>query len=157
MTGIQLSQRTLRAWGQIDDLPGDLRECVHEFGWPIVSTLLKFHICNPAHIREIVREIWGGARSIQQNSRIPDALEKIDWLLTQQCSPLNVRTLWRVIYQGNFTIVPIEPTRLMLDASMREVSGGNVRATKEEKHRLRYTAAVKAYAQHVNTQLRATA
>jgi hypothetical protein len=39
-------------------------------------------------------------------------------------------------------IVPIDPTRAMIDASLSEVSGFNVRVTKEEKHRRRLKAAL---------------
>jgi len=115
-----------------------LRECVHEFGLPIVTACLQFGVRNPAHIRQLVREVWAGARQHGQRSGVVGTL---DWLLIQAGVPISGAGLRRLI--GNsMVIVPIDPTRAMIDASLSEVSGFNVRVTKEEKHRRRLKAAL---------------
>jgi hypothetical protein len=66
----------------------------------------------------------------------------LDVLLAQ--GPINAATLRRVLASHSMVIVPVCPTREMTDASMAEVSGYNVRCSKEEKHRRRLHAALSA-------------
>jgi hypothetical protein len=116
-----------------------MRQCVHEFGLPIVEVLRKFGISNPAHIREIVREVWLGSRNGDQQR---SAMDSLDGLLIQSGSSLSAAGLRRFLATCNLAIVQASPTREMVEASMAEVSGGNVVVTKYEKHHRRLRAAI---------------
>jgi len=140
-TASELGVVRLRALDEVDGMPSELRECVHEFGLPIVRCCLKFGVRNPVYIRELVREIWDGAREVgPQNNGVRGTL---DWLIVQ-ANGLSAATLQRVLADHNMTIAPLFPTREMLNASMAEVSGFNVKCTREEKHRRRLVAALAA-------------
>lgn len=134
-----LSPKRLDALDEVDRMPGDLRQCVHEFGLPIVSVLRKHGIRNPRHIREIVREIWHGPRQYGQTG---GTMATVDTLLVQ--GRFTLAGLSRFLGDNNYVIAPCEPTRKMLDASMAEVTGGGERMTKEEKHRRRLRAALRS-------------
>jgi len=136
-----LSKSRLDALDRTDHLPSGLRQCVHEFGMPIVSVLMKHGVKNPAHVREIVRECWWGAREGGQTSGYMSAL---DFLLAR--GPVNSKTLMRILNDSGMVIVPTTPTRAMINASVAEVSNHDLICTKEEKHRLRLMAAIKAAA-----------
>lgn len=130
-----------------DSLSPDRRALVQDFGLPIIRACEKAGVTDPARIRELVIEIWAGPR--QGNARAltsqgGDAYSTIDWLLLQSGSNLSVRSLSRVLAQRSITILSTNPTRAMIDASMREVSGFTVRCTKEEKHIRRLRAALRA-------------
>lgn len=134
-----IAQRRIDALNVVDLMPGNLRQCVHEFGLPIVTALTKHGIKNPQHIREIVREVWAGSR---QEGQRADTMNAIDCLLGREA--LSARGLLRLLADNNRMIVSVEPTRVMLDASLAEVSGHNIRCTKEKKHRRRLRAALRA-------------
>ena len=138
-TGYHIGPRRLAALHIVDGMSGPLRGCVHEFGLPIVTVLTKFGISDPRHIREIVKEVWGGARQAGQNS---GAINTLDFILAH--GPVSSKTLRRVLADNNMLIVSTHPTRAMIEASMAEVSGFNERMTKEEKHRRRLVAALAA-------------
>lgn len=144
-----LSNKRVEELNVVDMMPGDLRECVHEFGLPIVRTLMKFGIKDARHMREIVREIWLGAR---QDGQRADTLNTIDVLLSR--GDVTLRGLIRFLAENNTALVQMEPTRVMLEASMAEVSGFNVRCTREEKHRRRLRAALRAGMKEVIANLR---
>lgn len=136
---VTLGERRSRQLDVVDRMSPSLRACVHDFGLPIVTVLTKFGIRDPRHIREIVREIWLGPRQDGQRS---DTLGTIDFMLSH--GPMSLRTLRRMLAENNQVIVSVEPTRAMLDASMEAVSDHTVRCTKEEKHRRRLRAALRA-------------
>jgi len=137
------SEKRLRAFAVVDSMPSELRGCVHEFGLPIVQACLDAGVRDPRRIRQLVHEIWAGAR--EGLGQRGGARNEIDWLLMQnRGSVVSYGTLRRVLAQNNMAIVPVAPTRAMLDASMSTVSGFNVRVTREEKHRRRLEAALRA-------------
>lgn len=135
----QLGAKRLKQLNEVDMMPGDLRACVHEFGYPIVKSCLDVGVREPRHIRQLVKEIWLGGR---QGSQTGGALYAVDTLLSH--GVVSLKGLVRMLNDSSMTIAPIEPTRAMLDASLEEVSGYNIRCTKEEKHRRRLRAALKA-------------
>lgn len=124
-----------------DAMSPDLRACVHEFGFPIVDACLQAGVSMAANIRQLVMEIWAGAR---QTGQAGGAEGTLDWVLAQAGANINAARLERVLADFNFRIVPAHPTREMLEASMGEVSGFTERVTKTEKHRRRLIAAIKA-------------
>lgn len=136
-----ISAKRVEQLTAVDALAPGLRDCVHEFGYPIVHACLNAGVTNPKAIRVLVKEVWGGARQEGQKS---GARNTIDWLLIQSGAGISSKTLNRILNENNLAIVPCSPTRAMLDASMREVSGHNIRCTREEKHRRRLIAAVRA-------------
>lgn len=137
-----LSKKRVEALDRIDKMPPELRKCVHEYGLPIVSVCLKHGVKEPNKIRELVREIWSGARETAQRNQ---ALGLVDWILLNSGSSLTVKGLNRLLADSTHVISPIEPTRTMLNASMAEVANFNERVTKEEKHRRRLRAALRAH------------
>lgn len=139
-----ISPKRQRALDETDQMPAPLRECVHEFGLPIVNVLRKFGINNPQHIREIVREIWGGSRQESQSS---GARNTIDFALSR--SLVSYAGLVRLLKDHHLAIVSIQPSRAMLNASMATVSGYDLKVTKEEKHRRRLIAAIAAAAKEM--------
>ena len=135
-----LSAKRYAALEQMDRMPADLRECVHEFGYGIVQTLISNGVTKPSAIRQIVVAIWGGAR---QEGQRTGARNTIDWLLSQSGTGVSAKTFYRLLAQSSLAVVAAEPTRAMLNASLAEVSGHSIRCTKEEKHRRRLRAALR--------------
>jgi hypothetical protein len=133
--------KTVRSFAVVDDMPADLRECVHDYGFAIVTACTQVGVRDPKRIRQLVREIWAGARQGGQRSGTEGTL---GWLLALNGGALSYRTLVRVLADNNLTITPLFPTRRMLAASLAAVSGFNVRCTREEKHRRRLHAALVA-------------
>lgn len=138
-TEYSIGEKRISALDKVDSMTPAIRACVHEFGLPIVSTLMKFGVTSPANIREIVTEIWFGARQSGQKGGV---MKSLDVILAS--GPISSEALMVMLEKGNRTIVPLFPTRAMLDASMKEVSGFNVHVTKEEKHKRRLIAAINA-------------
>lgn len=136
---VTLGRRRLAALDIVDRMPGDLRECVHEFGLPIVAVLTKFGVKDPKAIREIVKEIWLGPR---QGGQTGGALKTLDVILAR--GPISFKALSRMMADCSYVIAPLTPTKAVIDASLAEVSGHNVVCSKQEKHRLRLMAALKA-------------
>jgi hypothetical protein len=149
--------RAQRALDDVDTMPGELRACVHEFGYAIVKKMRDHGVSKPAAIREIVRECWSGPRAPMQASRVPRGLEKLDWFLSQRGLDISAKTLWRMLADEMLFIVPMGPSRAMLEASMNEVVPSGPRMTKEEKHRRRYMAAIRAHYEAINREIEASA
>jgi hypothetical protein len=137
-----LSIKTINSLQRVDAMPKGLRECVHEFGLPIVEILTKFGIKNPAHIREVVMMIWQGPRA-GAGRQGASALNTVDWVLSRSVGEVSIKGLLRTLHDGNLCIAPRDPTAAMIDASMNEVSSYNVVCTKREKHRRRLSAALR--------------
>lgn len=136
-----VARKTQASLDRVDAMSAGMRRCVHEYGEIIVMVLHKHGIRRPEHIDEIVKEIWEGARQHRQRRPL---LGTLDWLLVQNGCDLSSATLGRILHNNSMAIVATEPTRAMLDASMRECSEFRDRVTKEEKHRRRLRAAVRA-------------
>lgn len=139
---VTLGPRRLAALDIVDRMPGDLRECVHEFGLPIVAVLTRHGVKDPKAIREIVKEIWLGPR---QGGQTGGALKTLDVILAR--GPISFKALSRMLADCTYVIAPLTPTKAMIDASLAEVSGHNVLCSKQDKHRLRLMAALKAASQ----------
>jgi|GEM_PF-3071666 len=135
----KLGQKRLAELDEVDRLPSEIRKVVFEFGLPVVRSMLKFGIKSPRHMREIIREVWLGGRQSGQSS---GAFNTLDVLLAR--GPVSSKALIRLLADNNMAIVSCEPTKAMIEASLQEVSGGNVIVGKEEKHRRRLRAAMRA-------------
>lgn len=134
-----LSKKRVEALNSTDAMSRELRQCVHEFGYPIVKMFLDMGISSPAKIRQIIKEIWNGQRQAVQNTGTVNA---VDVLLAQ--GVVSWSGLIRFLADNNLVIVPTSPTREMIDASMGALSDHTIRCTKEEKHKRRLIAALKA-------------
>lgn len=138
----ELSERRVRSLTLTDVMSPEMRACVHEFGGAIVDACVQAKVTQPNRIRQLVLEIWAGAR---QDGQVGGAEGTLDWVLMQAGANISAAKLERVLADFDLRIIPVTPTREMLDASMAEVSGFNERMTKSEKHRRRLVAAIKAY------------
>lgn len=145
-----IGEKRQRALDTVDQLPPGLRECANEYGLPIVNACLENGIREPRKIRNLVREIWEGPRNLSQRG---GPLTTLDWILVQAGCPISAATLVRILHDNHHYIVPLEPTKHMLDASLAEVSGFSERMTKREKHRRRIRAAILAGIKNIWPQL----
>lgn len=136
-----ISARRQRAWNDVDAMSPEWRALVHEYGYAIVDACRNCGVTEPRRVHELVRVIWDGARSDWDKRRRVGVL---DWLLIQAGSPLSAAAISRILANEHLAILPLTPTRPMIEASLREVSGGTVRCTKWEKHRRRLAAALTA-------------
>lgn len=141
MSDAILGARAVRAIGEVDSMPADLRQCVHEYGYAIVNSCINAGVTRPAIVHQLVREIWEGARASRQGRTRSGML---DWLLLQAGAEITAAELCRVLRHSNLVILPLSPTKKMIEASMAEVSGGNERMTKRDKHIRRLIAALKS-------------
>lgn len=139
MMDYALSGKRLRHLDDTDGLPPGLRQCVHEFGYPIVYTLMKFGIKDPRHIREIVMQVWLGPR---EGGQTPGAAGALDYILAQ--GPMNSAALHVLLSTSNMAIVPMIPTKAMVEASMATVRIYEPRLSKDDKHKRRLIAAIAA-------------
>ena len=130
----------------VDRMPPNLRQCAHEYGYAIVEACLQAGVRDPRKIRNLVREIWAGARQPgQKTSGNRNAtMDHLDWILLQAGAEISAAKLVRFLHDFNWTISPLYPNVAMINASLAEVSGYNERMTKTEKHRRRLAAALKA-------------
>lgn len=141
-----VSQRTLNSFERVDRLNPAMRACVHEFGEPIVTACVLAGVKDPRRIRQLVREIWDGARQPMQTR---PRLGSLDWVLQQAGAQISAKTLIRILRDNSHYLVPLDPSKEMIDASMNTVSGFNMRITKREKHQLRLRAAIEAGVKHI--------
>ena len=125
----------------VDSMAPALRGCVHEFGLPIVDTCVRYGVKTPTAIRTLVKEIWAGARQLGQNT---SGFNKLEWVLLQAGANLSAKTVHRILAENNMAIIGLSPTKEMIEASMAEVTGLRLKCTKEEKHKRRLTAAIRA-------------
>lgn len=142
-------KRTLRSFDELDRLSPRLRECVHEFGLPIVRACLQMKISEPRHIRQLVHEIWEGARQTTQRKENVTR-GSLEWLLIQSGTGVSAATLIEFLARHNLAIVSSEPTAAMVAASMDAVNHMGV-VSKSAKHRNRLRAAIKAGALGANS------
>lgn len=138
-----VSGKRHRQLDEVDQMAADLRSCVHEFGLPIVSILVKHGIRKPAHVREVVHEIWSGARQSGQRGGGSNTLE---WFLLQTGGAPSAAALQRVLTANGLMIVHTAPTKAMINASMATVTPADGPMTKQEKHKRRLFAALQAAA-----------
>lgn len=147
MSEIRVSTRSVRALEDTDRMPPALRRCVHEFGYAIVQSCLQAGVRDPNKLRQLVYQIWDGARQPMQKTvgnDIPRTVAKLDWILSQAGAEISAATLVGFLQQHNWVVLPNFATAAMIEASLAEVSGGNVLCTKREKHQRRLNAALRA-------------
>ena len=136
----EMTRKRIHSFDEVENMSPAMQQCVHEYGYAIVKACTSAGVTNPSRIHLLVKEIWDGARQPTQKRKKGNTL---DWLLVQCGSPINGDTLRRVLHNGGLLIVAREPTKRMVDASLREVSDFSVRCTKTEKHRRRLSAALR--------------
>jgi hypothetical protein len=144
----RLPDRALRALEETDGMPRELRECVHEFGYAIVRACLNAGVRDPARIRQLVAEIWRGARH-QGGRRVgrpqSSALNLLDWVLLQAGAQITAAALIRLLDTNSLAVVVKEPTSAMVDASMSALDHVGF-VSKRDKHKMRLRAGIAAAA-----------
>lgn len=152
----RLPQRSYRQLEATDAMPRALRECVHEFGYELVTCLVQNGITRPTAIRNIINTIWMGARSPHNRQGLRTnhsrVLENLDWVLSQHPGPISAALLVRLLALNNMAIIPLIPNEIMIAASMATVTASDdvrFRGTKHEKHKRRLTAAIQAAVAHL--------
>lgn len=141
-----MSKRSDKIFADIDAMSPVLRECVHEFGYAIVKACVSVGVTKPQTIRNLVREIWAGARQPGQRKigrQVTPVENTLDWLLIQSGADMSAAAFVRLLYDNSMVIVPVEPSQAMVTASMDAVKFMD-RVTKEQKHRNRLRDAVRA-------------
>lgn len=136
-----LGRLHLRQVEEVDGMPAELRKVVHEYGYPCVKACLNAGVRQPNRIRQLIREIWEGARQPLQRAH---KLDLLDWALMQAGAQISAKRLVRLLADKSLFLVPEQPTAAMVDASMTEVAEFNLRITKREKHERRLRAAIRA-------------
>lgn len=148
-----LPARAVRALDETDNMSPAMRECVHEFGYAIVKSCMTAGITKPEIVRQLVKEIWHGARQPAQQNRIgrqhSPVVDSLDWVLIQAGAQITAKTLLRILWQNSMVILPREPGTVMIEASVGEVNDFTQRITKSEKHRRRLRAAIQAQARRL--------
>lgn len=141
----QISAAARKGLLEVDQMPGPLRQCAHEFGFAIVHAFREAGISDPRMIRHLVNEVWNGGRQPHQRIGRNHArvLEKLDWLLVQTGSQVTAARLVRLLWQNSMVIVPRDPTIAMVEASIA-ATGDMGLVSKTEKHRGRLRAAIRA-------------
>lgn len=142
-----LGRTTARSLEVVDGWPSGLRACVHEYGYAIVHALKEAGITKPSMIRSLVHTIWMGARQPAQRRKMAGAgssvLNHLDWILINAEAKISAATLTRILASHNMVIVPIDPSSVMVEASLDAVKTmGTV--GRYEKHRRRLIAAIRA-------------
>lgn len=105
----------------IDSLPKDVRELVHEHGFTVVKAFLDQKITKASAIRHL-----------------------IDTVRTGSIDPGTGTGGVGMVGGRKMCVIPVEPTPAMIAASMATVANHDMLVSKEEKHRLRLRAAIKA-------------
>lgn len=136
----------LRQLETVDRMPAHLRQCVHEYGYAVVEACLQAGVRDPRKIRNLVREIWAGARQPQQKTsgNRSATMDHLDWVLIQASAEISAARLVRFLHDFNWTIVPLFPNKAMIKASLAEVNTFDERITKTDKHSRRLAAALRA-------------
>ena len=119
--GDHIQQKAQARMNRIDALPKDVRELVHEYGYSVIDAFLCQGVTKASAIKHLIQRVKTG--SIDPGTGKGSA----GW-----------------VHAGRtMAVVPLEPTPAMIEASMAEVSGGNVTVDKYEKHKLRLRAALR--------------
>lgn len=151
-------KKLTRDFEKLDEMSMFLRELVHEFGSELVNTFIESGISRPNQIRHLILSCWKGARSPLDRSgknttTAGPGLQLLDWVLMQKGAGISAATLVRVLHADHLVILPLEPTKVGIDASMITVTPKDGPMSKPEKHRRRLRAATRAAARHLWPQL----
>lgn len=61
---IRANLRVRKRMDRVDEMPPELRACVHEFGLGLVDQFLNCGVTKPAHIRHLIKACWNGSGEI---------------------------------------------------------------------------------------------
>lgn len=132
----------------IDGVSTDARALVHEFGYSVVRAFDEAGIRNPKIIRNLIYAVWIGAREPGNKpaAASPQVFRALNaaWPHLQNAEGMH-GFLCGVL---KYTVAPILPSRAMINASMAEM-GRHAVVSKEQKHRLRLQAALRAQAEYL--------
>jgi hypothetical protein len=123
-----LSGRAARALEKTDEMPADLRGCVHEFGYAIVNACL-------------IAGRQPGQRGV--GNGLTRVASVVDWMLANSGSSLSAKGFTRELLMNSMVIIPREPTSTGVEASIQAIRGMGL-LTKTEKHTIRLRDAILA-------------
>jgi len=126
-----LKNRIVARMSEIDALPAEMRQLVHDFGWTVVKAFRDAGVTKAKTIVHLIRCVNEG--SVEGKSRPMIFLDEAP----------------KALAGNGLAVVPIEPTQEMIDASLAQVTGFNVIVSKPEKHRRRLRAAIEAGRQKI--------
>jgi hypothetical protein len=115
--------RRVSRMDRIDALPQEWRELVHEYGYCLVDAMRCCGIKEVRHVRHLVETVL-------------NELSPIRGSLSSQGA--------RTTRENCLVMVPREPTKAMIEASMATVCTFDAKITKRDKHRQRLQAAIDA-------------
>ena len=100
----------------VDNLPADVRQLVHEYGYSVVNKFFEAGVTAPPRIRELIRAVHLGARE-PGNKRLggKDATSGLDaWLITRGAT-FTAHMVVRALRDHGYTVIPTGATTLMQD------------------------------------------
>lgn len=149
--------KSARDFEKMEDMPAEIRSCIHEFGFEIVSACMNYGVNDPRQIRDLVREVWAGARQPSQSKigKGTNALNKIDWVLLQAGAGISAERLIRTLNFNGLSVIPMSVTPKMVEASMNALDGHGL-VTKQQKHTIRLDAALRAGREAVSRENKET-
>lgn len=145
-----LAERRKRM-AEIDTLPEAWRHLVHEFGWTIIAPFFRAGL-KPGVAKHLIEIVLLGAHEIREkrsaNCLQSPAAARVAKAISGIATPYTPSALAVEIRRGGGIIVPMQPTREMVLASMtalhRRPFIGAIDT--ERKHRLRLSDALAAAA-----------
>lgn len=130
---------------RVDALPAQLRECVHDFGFPIVNAFMECGVRSPAKIRQLIGIVLSGIRERSQSGKNGSGLKHVvDDLLIQSGSGMTAKGFASVLRINNVLIIPAAPNKAMIEASIDAVDWSQGKISKSDKHSRRLNAALHA-------------
>ncbi|NBW22377.1 MAG: hypothetical protein EBR82_81950 [Caulobacteraceae bacterium] len=144
MTGVQVSQRSLAKFMQMDAASPMLRRLINLYGHEVVHAFRECGV-NEQHIEHLIETVYRGARN-PRNKRAKDALGArriLDQALFTIGANFPADWLINRLWTDSVALVPLTASRVMVDASIAET--GNLGLVGErEKHQARLDAAIRA-------------
>lgn len=118
---------------EIDNLPADIRELVHDFNWTMIKAFLDCGVRDARKIRHLIARVIEGAASYDGGNANPLGLR------------LSTNTTLELALRPDVVACSINPDDRVVQASINAVLPyvpGTPLLTKREKHRIRLKAAL---------------
>lgn len=137
----------------VDQLSPAVRHLVHEFGYSMVREFDMAGITDPKLVRRLIHAVWRGSRepgNKPSGMPLPGFIKELDaaWPRIP-----NGSAMVGFLHSMQVTVCSLTPSAAMVQASIAEVSRHGV-ISKEEKHRYRLEAALRAQSDHLMGAIR---
>jgi hypothetical protein len=131
----------------LDRLPPATRALVHEFGYSVVRAFDMAGVRDPKTIRVLIYAVWLGARELGNSVPHGDSPRFVKTLNSMWHQFRNAEAMLSFLRTTSMVVVSREPTPAMVEASITETGKHGI-LSKEQKHRVRLRAAIKAAEKH---------